>query len=54
LWWPADRSWLVATEIDGYRTYIGGSRAAIDAVLAAPALDALPAEPSTRLDLSHG
>ena len=54
LWWPADRAWLVATEIDGYLTYMGGSRAAIDAVLAAPALDAVEAEPSTRLDPSYG
>ena len=54
LWWPADRAWLVATEIDGYLTYVGGSRAAIDAVLAAPALDAVTAHPSIPLDTSYG
>ncbi len=54
LWWPADRAWLVATEIDGYLTYVGGSRAAVDAVLAAPALDAVEVQPSTPLDPSYG
>lgn len=54
LWWPADRAWLVATEIDGYLTYVGGSRAAIDAVLADPDLDAVAVTPSTPLDPSYG
>jgi hypothetical protein len=54
LWWPADRAWLVATEIDGYLTYVGGSRSAIDAVLASPALDAVAVTPSTALDPSYG
>jgi hypothetical protein len=53
-WWPADRAWLVATEIDGYLTYVGGSRAAIDAVLADPALDAVAVDPSTPVDPSFG
>ncbi len=30
LWWPADRSWFVATEIDFCWTLIGGSHALID------------------------
>lgn len=54
LWWPADRAWLVATEIDGYLTYVGASRAAIEAVLAHPALDAVPVHPETPLDPSYG
>lgn len=54
LWWPADRSWLVATEIDGYLTYVGGSQAAIEAVIADPALDAVRVEPATPLDPSYG
>jgi hypothetical protein len=54
LWWPADRAWLVATEIDGYLTYLGGSLAAIDAVLAAPELDAVAVKASTPLDPSYG
>lgn len=54
LWWPDDRAWLVATEIDGYRTYLGASRAAVDAILAEPALDAVPVRPETPLDPSYG
>lgn len=54
LWWPADRAWLVATDIDGYLTYVGGSRAAVDAVLTAPDLDAVAVQPSTPLDPSYG
>ena len=34
LWWPQDRAWTVVTEIDGVCTYVGGSREAIDGVLA--------------------
>jgi hypothetical protein len=41
LWWPADRSWFVATDIDLVTTYIGGSAACIDDVVAAPALEAV-------------
>lgn len=26
LWWPADRAWFVATEIDFERTFVAGSR----------------------------
>lgn len=54
LWWPRDRAWLVATEIDGYLTYVGASRAAIDALAADPALDVAPARPTTPLDPSYG
>jgi hypothetical protein len=39
LWWPADRAWCVATDVDLMSTYVGGSRACIDAVLAAPGLE---------------
>jgi len=54
LWWPADRAWLVATDIDGYCTYLGGSQAAVDAVLADPALDAVAVHPTTPLDPGYG
>lgn len=45
LFWPADRAWCVASEIDLTCTYIGGSAELIDAVLADPGIEALPAEP---------
>jgi len=45
LWWPADRAWCVASEIDLMWSYIGGPRGLIDAVLADPRVEALPAAP---------
>lgn len=45
LWWPADRAWCVATDIDLLSTYVGGSSACIAALLAAPGLEAAPAAP---------
>jgi hypothetical protein len=45
LWWPEDRAWLVATEIDLHSTYVGCSEAARAAVLAIPGVEALPVPP---------
>jgi hypothetical protein len=42
LWWPEDRAWCVATEIDFTWTYVGGSAACIEQVLSDPELEALP------------
>jgi hypothetical protein len=42
---PADRAWCVITDIDLMSTYVGGSAAAIEAVLADDGLEAWPAEP---------
>jgi hypothetical protein len=42
LWWPDDRSWCVATEIDFMSTLVGGSRECIKAILTSPDLEALP------------
>jgi hypothetical protein len=43
LWWPDDRAWCVASEIDFPYTYVGGSQDLIDAVVTHPAIEALPA-----------
>jgi hypothetical protein len=43
LWWPDDRAWCVGSEIDLMTTYVGGTHDCIEAVLAEPALEALPA-----------
>ena len=43
LWWPDDRSWCVASEIDLPYTYVGGPRKLIEEILAHPDLEALPA-----------
>jgi hypothetical protein len=48
LWWPDDRSWCVASEIDFPYTYVGGPKRLIDELLADPSLEALPAA------LDHG
>ncbi|HWX95218.1 MAG TPA: hypothetical protein VNZ01_00080 [Solirubrobacteraceae bacterium] len=42
IWWPDDRAWCVATEIDLMTTYVGGARALIDAIVADHELEALP------------
>ena len=45
LWWPDDRAWCVATEIDLAWTYVGGPAALISDALANPGLEAQPASP---------
>lgn len=50
LWWPEDRSWLLASDTDLDSTYLGGSMSLIEAILACPALEALrvgPGDPVT-------
>lgn len=44
MWWPDDRAWFVATEIDLDSTYVGASEAAIEALLARPDVEVLPIE----------
>jgi hypothetical protein len=44
MWWPDDRAWFVATEIDFAWTYIGGSRGLIDSLVSDSRLEVLPAE----------
>lgn len=43
LWWPSDRTWCVASEIDLDYTLVGGSTELIDHVLGNERLEALPA-----------
>ena len=50
LWWPEDRSWCVATEIDSYDTFVGGSAACIERILNCPDLEALPFPIDGRID----
>jgi hypothetical protein len=44
LFWPDDRAWCVATEIDLDSTYIGGPAALVDELLNDPRIEALPAD----------
>ncbi len=50
IWWPEDRAWFVATEIDFNNTFVGGSVACIERVLAHPELEALPIAIDARVD----
>jgi hypothetical protein len=47
--WPADRSWLVVSEVDFDTTLVGGTRGLIDALVAAPDLEVYEVEPDTSL-----
>ena len=49
IWWPEDRAWYVASDIDLYDTYVGGSEECIEAVLSNPDLEVLPTTLDARL-----
>ena len=40
LWWPQDRAWCVATEIDLKSTYIGAHRACLQDLASLPGVEA--------------
>ncbi|MGH8614080.1 MAG: hypothetical protein ACREYF_19145 [Gammaproteobacteria bacterium] len=42
IWWPEDRKWCVATDIDLDSTYVGGSEACIDALVNDARFEVLP------------
>lgn len=44
IWWPTDRTWFVATEIDFPWTYVGGSEELIERILTDEHIEAIPAE----------
>jgi hypothetical protein len=50
--WPADRSWLLASEIDFDSTLVGGSRAIVDAVLADERLEVAEVTADTDLTIT--
>ena len=50
IWWPEDRAWCVATDIDMFDTYIGGSAECIEQILAHPGLETFPATIEARID----
>jgi hypothetical protein len=39
VWWPADRTWLVHTEVDAVLTLVAGSEAMVEQLLARPNLE---------------
>ena len=52
VWWPADREWCVASELDIYSTYVGAAPAAIEALREHPALEVV--ECTAEDDIDHG
>jgi hypothetical protein len=40
-WWPRDRAWCVATEIDDYSTYVAGTRDCVTGLLDSIAIEAV-------------
>ncbi|WP_370324352.1 hypothetical protein [Euzebya sp.] len=38
IWWPADRAWLVHTEVDYHWTFVAGATPLVAALLASPVL----------------
>jgi hypothetical protein len=44
-WWPADRAWCVAGDIDFEWLYVAGSQTLIDEVVALDVLDAIATDP---------
>ena len=51
IWWPQDRAWCVATDIDLCDTFVGGSLQCIEAILQSRDLEALPTTLEARVDL---
>ena len=52
MWWPEDRGWFVATEIDFNSTLVACTRACATALLSTGhGLEAMEASPETRLDV---
>jgi hypothetical protein len=49
LWWPDDRAWCVATDVDLMSSYVGGSRDAVAALVAHPDLEAYEVPPTQTL-----
>jgi len=50
LWWPDDRAWCVATEVDFMWTYVGGSNECIRRILTDHRLETWPAALTDRAD----
>lgn len=50
IWWPEDRAWCVASDIDTFDTLVGGSRECIARLTAHPGLEVLPIGIEDRID----
>lgn len=50
VWWPSARNWIVATEVDSYSTYVGGSREIADAILNSDEIEAIEVRLADTID----
>lgn len=53
LWWPADRAWIVCTDVDVWCNYVAGTQALVDEVAAAVTTETHPVtrgDPCERFD----
>jgi hypothetical protein len=52
LWWPADRAWCVASDVDLQTTYVGASSDCVDRLIADNRIEVMPvtADQSTTID----
>jgi hypothetical protein len=50
IWWPDDRAWCVATEVDLKTTYIGCPEECRDDLLTRPEIEAFEIDPSSGVD----
>lgn len=50
IWWPDDQAWCVATAVDFMWTYVAGTSAMIERLLADPRVEALPTTTAHRGD----
>lgn len=48
LWWPADHAWFVATEVDLEWTFVAGTHALVEQLLADDTLEVLPTTRASR------
>jgi hypothetical protein len=48
LWWPQDRAWCVATDVDLMTTYVGGSEACVAALVADDELEVMAVDVDQR------
>jgi hypothetical protein len=51
IWWPDDRVWCVASEIDLAATYVGASARCIERLLAPGTIEAMPVSVNDRIDV---
>jgi len=51
LWWPEDRAWCVATDIDLSETYLAASEACVERVVVDPGVEAYAVPLDGRIDV---